>query len=148
MTHQVQKHRGVAGLAGSDEHDHRAAGLVPVTDLDDSPLSAEEIAYGQASKASATIEACRTGWQEFCDWCTSEHHDPSTAPPAAVSGYLTTLAQAGAKVSSMSWRMAAIRFFHALQNLPDPTSPDRSEPPQHACRRPVCRPRTAACPWW
>ncbi|GAA1100857.1 hypothetical protein GCM10009629_51470 [Pseudonocardia alni] len=57
MTHQVQKHRGVAGLAGSDEHDHRAAGLVPVTDLDDSPLSVEEIAYGQASKASATIEA-------------------------------------------------------------------------------------------
>ena len=41
------------------------AGLLPVTDLDDSPLLAEEIAYGQASKASATIEAYRTDWQEF-----------------------------------------------------------------------------------
>ncbi|ANY10745.1 MULTISPECIES: hypothetical protein [unclassified Pseudonocardia] len=34
-----------------------AGGLVPVTDLDGGPLSAEETAYGQASKAPAT-----TGW--------------------------------------------------------------------------------------
>lgn len=63
-------------------------GWVPVTDLDDSPLSAEEIAYGQASRASPTIEVHRTDWQEFCDWCASEHHDPAPAQPAAVSGYL------------------------------------------------------------
>ncbi|ALL79504.1 hypothetical protein AD006_30170 (plasmid) [Pseudonocardia sp. EC080610-09] len=88
-----------------------AAGLVPVTDLDGGPLSAEEAAYGQASKAATTIEAYRTDWQEFCDWCAREHHTPAPAPAAAVSGYLTALARAGAKVSTMSRRMAAIRFF-------------------------------------
>ncbi|OLM28654.1 putative integrase [Pseudonocardia sp. Ae717_Ps2] len=114
------------------DHQHReltaaaaAAGLVPVTDLDGGPLSAEEAAYGHASKAAATIEAYRTDWNEFCDWCDGAHHAPAPAPPAAVSGYLTALARAGAKVSTMSRRMAAIRFFHALADLPDPTSPAR-----------------------
>jgi hypothetical protein len=102
-----------------------AAGLVPVTDLDGGPLSVEEAAYGQASKAAATIEAYRADWDEFCDWCAGAHHAPAPAPPAAVSGYLTALARAGAKVSTMSRRMAAVRFFHALQDLPDPTSPAR-----------------------
>lgn len=98
---------------------------MPVTELDGAPLSAEEAAYGQDSKDPATIEAYRTDWQELCDWFAREHHAPAPAPPAAVSGYLATLAQAGAKVSTMSRRMAAIRFFHALAGLPDPTSPAR-----------------------
>ena len=88
-------------------------------------LSPEEAAYARASKADATVAAYRADWREFCDWCTREGHSPAPAPPAAVSGYLATLARAGAKVSTMSRRMAAIRFCHSVQDLPDPTSPAR-----------------------
>nr|WP_255426047.1 site-specific integrase [Pseudonocardia sp. C8] len=85
----------------------------------------DEAAYVGASKAPATVAAYRSDWAEFGDWCTREGHRQLPAPPAAVSGYLTTLARAGAKVSTMSRRMAAIRFFHGLGDLPDPTSPAR-----------------------
>ena len=79
-------------------------------------FSEEEASYARASKAPATVAAYRSDWAEFDEWCHRQGHQVLPAPPAAVSGYLTALARAGAKVSTMSRRMAAIRFFHALQD--------------------------------
>ena len=91
----------------------------------EAPLTADEAGYVRASKADSTVTAYQADWREFCDWCDHENHDPLPAPAAAVSGYLVTLARAGAKISTMGRRMAAIRFFHAVRDLPDPTSPAR-----------------------
>jgi hypothetical protein len=43
------------------------------------------------------------------------------AAAAQISGYLSELAQAGAKVGTLSRRMSAIRFIHRLHDHPDPT---------------------------
>ncbi|MBW0106056.1 site-specific integrase [Pseudonocardia sp. KRD291] len=94
-------------------------------DTGEEPLSAEEGDYVRASKASATVSAYQADWREFCQWCDHEQRQSLPADPAAVSGYLAMLARAGARVSTMSRRMAAIRFFHGLRDLPDPTSPAR-----------------------
>ncbi|MBP2371925.1 site-specific integrase [Pseudonocardia parietis] len=91
----------------------------------EAPLTPDEASYVRAARADSTVTAYRADWAEFCDWCDRENHDCLPAPAAAVSGYLVTLARAGAKISTMSRRMAAIRFFHAVRDLPDPTSPAR-----------------------
>lgn len=116
-----------ASGASAAELARRPPGLGVLLGLDAGAegLSEEEAAYARASKAPATVAAYRSDWAEFDEWCHREGHRALPAPPAAVSGYLTALARAGAKVSTMSRRMAAIRFFHALQDLPDPTSPAR-----------------------
>ncbi len=63
----------------------------------------------------------RSDWTEFSTWCTTNGIDPLPAAAASVTGYLTMLANAGAKVGTMSRRLAAIKFAHRTADLPDPT---------------------------
>ncbi|MDF8266460.1 site-specific integrase [Luteipulveratus flavus] len=93
--------------------------------LDDVPLSTAEAGYVEAARAANTLRGYRSDWAEFTAWCT---HSPTgdgaplPAAPATITGYLTNLATAGAKVGTMSRRLSAIRFAHQLRNLPDPTA--------------------------
>jgi hypothetical protein len=48
--------------------------------------------------------------------------DPLPPAPGTVTGYLTELARAGAKVGTMSRRLSAIRFAARLRNQADPTA--------------------------
>ncbi len=48
--------------------------------------------------------------------------DPLPAAADTITAYLTKLAQAGAKVGTMSRRLSSIRFAHQLRDLPDPTT--------------------------
>ncbi len=50
---------------------------------------------------------------------------PLPPAPGTITGYLTDLARAGAKVGTMSRRLSAIRFAARLRNLPDPTATAR-----------------------
>lgn len=61
-------------------------------------------------------------WSEFTAWCTEHRLEPLPAGAATISGYLTELGRAGAKVGTMSRRLSAIRFAHQLRDLPDPTT--------------------------
>lgn len=45
--------------------------------------------------------------------------------PEALSGYITELAGAGAKVGTISRRLSSIRFVHVMRDLPDPTDARR-----------------------
>ncbi len=89
--------------------------------LDDVPLSPEEAGYVEAARAANTLRGYRSDWREFTAWCGQHGAEPMPAAPATVTGYLTDLARHGTKVGTMSRRLSAIKFAHALRNLPDPT---------------------------
>jgi integrase len=98
----------------------------PIAALEDeSPqtaLTTDEAHYVSAAQASNTLRGYRSDWREFTTWCGEHGQSPLPAQSPTVSGYLTELAGYGAKVGIMSRRLSAIKFAHALRNLPDPTA--------------------------
>jgi site-specific recombinase XerD len=86
------------------------------------PLTEDEAAYVAAARAPNTLRGYRSDWAEFTTWCARRQAEPLPADGATISGYLTDLARAGAKVGTMSRRLSAIRFAHKLRDLPDPTT--------------------------
>jgi site-specific recombinase XerD len=94
----------------------------PLTLAADLPLTEDEAAYVAAARAPNTLRGYRSDWSEFTTWCSSRRLEPLPADAATISGYLTELARAGAKVGTMSRRLSAIRFAHQLRELPDPTT--------------------------
>jgi site-specific recombinase XerD len=93
---------------------------LPVRSGDDA-LSADERRYIGAARAPNTLRGYRSDWAEFTAWCAEHDADPLPASSAAISGYLTMLALAGARVGTMSRRLSAIKFAHRTADLPDPT---------------------------
>lgn len=88
----------------------------------DLPLSEAEAGYVAAARAPNTLRGYRSDWAEFTTWCAQNRLDPLPATAATISGYLSELARAGAKVGTMSRRLSAIRFAHQMHNQPDPTT--------------------------
>lgn len=90
--------------------------------LDEVPLTEDEAGYVEAARAANTLRGYRSDWNEFAAWC-QQRGDTRTLPaaPAQISAYLSELAQAGAKVGTLSRRLSAIRFVHQLHDHPDPT---------------------------
>ncbi|MCL3863039.1 site-specific integrase [Actinotalea sp. K2] len=89
--------------------------------MDGVPLTSSETEYVEAARAANTMRGYRSDWREFTTWCTEHDLEPMPAAPATVTGYLSDLARAGAKVGTMSRRLSAIKFAHQLRNHPDPT---------------------------
>jgi integrase len=76
--------------------------------------------YVNASKADNTKRAYGTAWAEFEQFC-DEHHYPSLpAPAVAVVDYLTTLADAGQSVSTITVKLSAISFYHENAKADNP----------------------------
>jgi len=88
----------------------------------DAPLTDDEAGYVAAARAANTLRGYRSDLAEFTSWCASHHLDPLPPTPGTVTGYLTELARAGAKVGTMSRRLSAIRFAARLRNQVDPTA--------------------------
>ncbi|MEO3939423.1 site-specific integrase (plasmid) [Dermatophilaceae bacterium Soc4.6] len=106
---------GSGGMVGLEETD--AAAL-----LGEVPLSEAEVGYVEAARAANTLRGYRSDWAEFTTWCTGHDRDPLPAAASTITGYLTALAGAGAKVGTMSRRLSAMKFVHQLRDLPDPTA--------------------------
>lgn len=85
------------------------------------PVSAAETRYITAARAPNTLRGYRSDWAEFTSWCARAGAEPLPATAGTISGYLTMLADAGAKVGTMSRRLSAIKFAHRTADLPDPT---------------------------
>lgn len=85
------------------------------------PVSAAETRYITAARAPNTLRGYRSDWAEFTTWCARTGAEPLPAAAGTISGYLTMLADAGAKVGTMSRRLSAIKFAHRTADLPDPT---------------------------
>ena len=90
--------------------------------LDEVPLTEAEAEYVEAARAANTLRGYRSDWTEFATWCTQHDRDPLPAAASTITGYLSDLAKAGAKVGTMSRRLSALKFVHQLQDLPDPTA--------------------------
>jgi len=93
----------------------------PLAVVDEELLSHEEAGYVQAARAANTLRGYRSDWADWCDWCATHRTTPLPATPAGISRYLTFLAGHDAKVGTMSRRLSAIRFAHAMRGLADPT---------------------------
>lgn len=94
----------------------------PLELLDAVPLTEAESEYVEAARAANTLRGYRSDWNEFASWCTQHDRAPLPAAASTITGYLSDLAKAGAKVGTMSRRLSALKFVHQLNNLPDPTA--------------------------
>lgn len=100
--------------------------LVAVED-DDDPLTPAELAYARASRAPNTLRGYASDWREFQGWCARRGLVALPCAPSTLSGYLTELADAGAKVGTMNRRRSAIRLAHTVARHPDPCTHPRVE---------------------
>ncbi len=86
-------------------------------------LVAAARAYAAASKAPNTIRAYRSDLADFDEWCRGESLRALPAAPATIALYLTALAQAGAKASTLQRRISALSQAHQLAgHTPSPTA--------------------------
>jgi site-specific recombinase XerD len=115
-----------SGIGGTDPLDAGVDHLLDLLDaLPEEPLTAAEAGYARAARAANTLRGYRSDWAEFTAWCRTRALQPLPATPATLTGYLTDLADAGAKVGTMARRLSSIRFAHAAHDLPDPTAAAR-----------------------
>ena len=84
-------------------------------------LDAATRRFAAAAKATNTVRAYRADLADFEMWC--DDHDLRALPAEAttVALYLTALAEAGAKASTLQRRVSAISQVHQLAGLPTPT---------------------------
>ncbi len=78
--------------------------------------------YARASKAPNTVRAYRSDLGDFTMWCTDHQLTPIPATPEMVALYITALAGAGARPSTIQRRLSAISQAHQLSgHEPSPT---------------------------
>jgi len=78
--------------------------------------------YARASKAPNTVRAYRSDLGDFTMWCTDHRLSPIPATPETVALYITALAEAGAKPSTIQRRLSALSQAHQLSgHEPSPT---------------------------
>lgn len=95
--------------------------------LDDDVLS-----LAKASRAENTIRAYTKAMAAFREWCTGKGVESLPAEPEAVAAYLVHRMKGGAKASTLSVIVSAIRHWHKQAGF-DP-SPTESEGVQNVAR--------------
>jgi hypothetical protein len=99
---------------------------IPVPAVEPGALTTAEIdatmAFAEAEKSAATRKAYALDWADFAAWCHARGASPPPAHPGLVAAYLSDLAQAGRKVSTVVRRAAAIAHRHKLAGLEPPTN--------------------------
>jgi len=85
-------------------------------------LRARTERYRRAVRAENTRRAYKSQWATFCAFCGASGYTVRPASPIVVVDYLTHLAEAGRKVSTITVASAAISFAH--RGMEDPTKSD------------------------
>jgi site-specific recombinase XerD len=86
-------------------------------------LASERIRkYSRKAKASNTVRAYRSDWDDFEQFCDDEQRQSLPATPETIALYISALADEGMKASTISRRLAAISKAHAAAGFPSPTS--------------------------
>jgi site-specific recombinase XerD len=101
--------------------------LIPVAEHLPATLTREEMAstaaYLEAEKAPATRVAYDADWKDFAAWTAARGATALPAAPGVVGAYLSSLADAGLKASSIGRRCAAISDRHRKAGYdPSPTA--------------------------
>jgi integrase len=91
------------------------------------PVDAETVARAAARavrpQASATARAYASDWSAFTAWCSAHGLASLPADEPTIATYVSALADAGKKHSTVSRAYAAIRAKHAADGSPIPTLP-------------------------
>jgi site-specific recombinase XerD len=77
--------------------------------------------YVDASKAENTRRSYQTHLKDFREFCASRGYKALPATVMAVIDYLTLLADAGAKYSTIQVKVAAVSYAHRMAKLDNPT---------------------------
>ena len=91
--------------------------------------------YARAEKAVATRRAYRSDFALFRSWCQAKRVPAVPAAPEAVAAFLAAEADRGAKVATISRRLAAIRYAHKLAGHEPPTNSEAVKATLRGIRR-------------
>jgi site-specific recombinase XerD len=103
-------------------------------------------AYASASRAESTRRAYRADWKRFEAWCSSNRLASLPATPEVVALYLTHLADAGRKVSTIGRALASISQAHRFANHASPRSTARVGETMRGIRRRLGSAQTGKAP--
>jgi site-specific recombinase XerD len=78
------------------------------------------MAYAAAEKSPATRACYARDFADFAAWCTARGACPLPAKAGIIAAYLSALAQAGRKASTIGRRAAAIGWKHKLAGCMEP----------------------------
>lgn len=95
--------------------------LIPQDGRHPVKLSDSAKRYARRSKAPNTLRVYRSALREFEHFAQRREARALPASPSTVVEYLTALADAGAKVSTIEVKLAAIAWAHRTGGQPDPT---------------------------
>jgi site-specific recombinase XerD len=93
--------------------------------------------YARAEKAVATRRAYRSDFEIFRSWCEAKRIPSVPAASKAVAAFLAAEAQRGTKPSTISRRLAAIRYAHKLAGHEPPTNAEAVKATLRGIRRSV-----------
>lgn len=86
------------------------------------PLVAQARTYIAAAKADNTRRAYRSDWKHFAAWCENNSLPPLPASPDSIALYLTSLARAGNRPSTIQRRLTSISQAHRAAGHTSPAS--------------------------
>lgn len=98
---------------------------------------AAAVAYAKAEKAPATRKAYETDFRLFRAWCEAKGVSALPASPETLAAYLAHGAAEGAMVSTLSRRVAAVRYAHKLASLPAPSDAEAVKATLRGIRRTI-----------
>jgi len=101
------------------------------------PELEEAAGYARAEKAEATRRAYRSDFAQFGSWCEAKSIRALPATPEAVAAFLAAEATRGAKVATISRRLAAIRYAHKLAGHEPPTNSEAVKATLRGIRRTI-----------
>ena len=101
--------RNYGGAGLPEQLDSRPHPLPPLVQL----ATAHDFAVQQHSPA--TRKASRSDFALFTLWCTARGHSACPAAPDAICAFIADEAMSGTKVATITRRIAAIRYAHALK---------------------------------
>ncbi len=81
--------------------------------------------FALAEKSEATRRGYRSDFDGFRRWCTEQGVDALPALPETVAEFITAAALAGTKPSTLTRRMASIRYAHRLADHASPTDSEK-----------------------
>jgi hypothetical protein len=98
--------------------------LVPLAAQVDGALTTIELdaarSFAEAEKAASTRREYSADWDKWRSWCAERSLSPLPAEPAAIAAWLAFQAQAGIRPSTITRRLAALRYAHKLAGFTEP----------------------------
>ena len=91
--------------------------------------------FALAEKSEATRRGYRSDFGGFSRWCEGRGVSPLPASSAAVAAFLASEATGGAKASTLSRKLASIRYAHRLAGVASPTDLEQVRAVMRGIRR-------------